>query len=82
MVRTGEKFHIRIQIPSTTQSLQVQQVSGAALPSFLQFDAHGVKGMIEFTGTALSRDLGILNVGIYADSECLSKVIIEVIPRR
>ncbi|KAJ2918676.1 hypothetical protein MD484_g1747, partial [Candolleomyces efflorescens] len=82
VVRTGEKFHIRIQIPITTRPLQVQQVSGIALPSFLRFDANGAKGMIEFTGTALSRDLGILNVGIYADNECLSRVIIEVIPRR
>lgn len=82
VVRTGEKFHIRIQIPVTTRLLQVQQVSGLALPSFLRFDANGSKGLVEFTGTALSRDLGMLNVGIYADRECVAKVSLEVIPRR
>lgn len=82
VVRTGEKFHIRIQIPVTTRPLQVQQVSGLALPSFLRFDANGAKGMVEFTGTALSRDMGVLNVGIYADKECVARVGIEVIPRR
>jgi len=62
--------------------LQVQQVSGLALPSFLKFDANGGKGMVEFTGTALSRDLGVLNLGVYADNDCLARIIIEVIPRR
>ncbi|KAF5338346.1 hypothetical protein D9611_012509 [Ephemerocybe angulata] len=82
VVRTGEKFHIRVQIPTTTRYLQIQQVSGLALPSFLQFDANGAKGIVEFTGTALSRDLGALNVGIYADKECILRVMIEVVPRR
>ena len=82
VVRAGEKFHIRLQIPVTAQKLQVVQVSGQDLPKFLKVDANGAKGMVEFTGTALSRDLGMITVGIYADKECISKVILEVIPRR
>ncbi|EAU90541.1 hypothetical protein CC1G_00925 [Coprinopsis cinerea okayama7 len=82
VLRTGEKFHIRLQIPATGQKIQVTQVSGQEIPKFLHVDVNAVKGMVDFTGIALSRDLGMLTVGVYADKELVSKVILEVIPRR
>ncbi|KAH6915879.1 hypothetical protein BKA70DRAFT_472338 [Coprinopsis sp. MPI-PUGE-AT-0042] len=82
VLRTGEKFQIRLQITPTARKLQVTQVSGQEIPKFLKVDANGSKGMVELTGTALSRDLGMLTIGVYAEKQCLVKVILEVIPRK
>lgn len=82
VLRTGEKFQIRLQIAPTSRKLQVTQVSGQEIPKFLKVEANGLKGMVELTGTALSRDLGMLTIGVYAEKQCLVKVILEVIPRK
>ncbi|TFK29741.1 hypothetical protein FA15DRAFT_684616 [Coprinopsis marcescibilis] len=82
VVRAGEKFHIRLQLAVTATKLEVRQMSGLDLPKFMDVDVSGAKGMVEFTGIALSRDLGEVTIGVYAEKECVSKIILEVIPRR
>jgi axial budding pattern protein 2 len=84
--RVGERFKFRVPVfptPGTTvESYVVKLVSGQALPNFIQPNLSGIsaKGILELTGVATFRDLGVFNVGVYTNTGvCVANVVIEVV---
>jgi axial budding pattern protein 2 len=64
------------------ESYVVKLVSGQALPNFIQPNLSGIsaKGILELTGVATFRDLGVFNVGVYTNTGvCVANVVIEVV---
>ncbi|GJE90457.1 hypothetical protein PsYK624_065930 [Phanerochaete sordida] len=91
--RTGEPFQFRIALMlplSHTKPLEVRPEGGKKLPRFLKVDLTAVasagaeKRVVEFSGTPVKADVGEVNIGVYerGGSECVGRVIIEVVEAR
>lgn len=88
LVRVGEKIKFRLPIATISESYKTNRkyeaklTSGMPLPKFLRVDLNGIKdrGIVEFTGIAGVKDLGTIEVGVYAvtGGACMGKVIIEI----
>ncbi|KAK2463694.1 hypothetical protein APHAL10511_004445 [Amanita phalloides] len=85
LVRMGEKFKSRIQIPIQTRGIfyELKLLNGGPLPQFLQHDINLKDGCIELYGTPNRRDVGVFDVGVYVgDREsCVARTIIDVVGR-
>lgn len=86
LIRVGERFKFRVPIFPTTgtmvESYSVKLISGQILPKFIQPDLSGIsaKGVLELSGVATFRDLGVLNVGVYTNTGiCVASVVVEVV---
>ncbi|KII85895.1 hypothetical protein PLICRDRAFT_115336, partial [Plicaturopsis crispa FD-325 SS-3] len=94
LIRANEKFKFKVPVAATSVSskkarkLEVRMMSGGALPRFLHVDLKGgldlkQKGAVEFYGVPSAGDLGEMSVGVYVvdGSECVGRVIVEVVGR-
>jgi axial budding pattern protein 2 len=85
LVRIGEKFKFRIQIPVHLRGVfyELRLVNGGPLPQFLRHDLNLRDGSIEFHGIPSPRDLGVFDVGVHVgDREgCVARTIIDVVGR-
>lgn len=88
VLRSGEKFRLRVPLPPATKSapqagkLDVKLVSGNPLPKFLQVD-YGLKGALEFYGTPGPGDVSRIVIGIYNhEGLCIKTVTIEIVKWR
>ena len=85
LVRVGEKFKFRIQIPSHARGVlyELKLLNGGPLPQFLHHELNLKDGSIEFHGVPNLRDLGIFDVGVHVgDREgCVARTVIDVVGR-
>ncbi|KAF9054385.1 hypothetical protein BJ165DRAFT_1438452 [Panaeolus papilionaceus] len=93
LVRAGDRFKFRVSVPTAAREVYrhpdnytVKQISGQAMPKFMQADFETVltKGTVEISGLASFRDLGEYAIGVYVekDSICVASVMIEVVGKR
>lgn len=93
LVRAGDRFKFRVSVPTAAREVYrhpdnytVKQISGHAMPKFMQADFETVltKGTVEISGLASFRDLGEYAIGVYVekDSICLASIMIEVVGKR
>lgn len=83
LIRVGEKFKFRIQIPSHARGVlyELKLLNGRPLPQFLHHDLNMKDGSIEFHGIPNLRDLGIFDVGVHAGEGCVARTVIDVVGR-
>lgn len=92
IVRTGERFKFRVPmktgVSSACPKLEARQISGQALPKFLQLELKGhtgeVRKVVEFSGIPTEHDVGEIHVGVFNTDggECLAKVVVEIVGSR
>lgn len=92
IVRTGERFKFRVPmktgVSSACPKLEARQISGQALPKFLQLELKGhtgeVRKVVEFSSIPTEHDVGEIHVGVFNTDggECLAKVVVEIVGSR
>ena len=87
VVRMGEGFKFRVRIanydfsPSKEVLYMLKMVDGGPLPRFLNHEFNLKDRWVEIFGVPGPRDLGVLDVGVYMDAECVARTTIDVVGR-